>query len=110
MPNLKRLDAYSCALKAIPDDISDCADLVHCGLHSNELSVLPSGLFECRKIVWLSLNMNKLSALPDGIGGYWTLISASASDLDSDSHRAPQSSVRQATSRRSSACRSTRTC
>ena len=68
MPNLKRLDAYSCALKAVPDDISDCRDLVHCGLHSNELSVLPSGLFECRKIVWLSLNMNKLSALPDGIG------------------------------------------
>ena len=67
MPSLKRFDAYSCALKAIPDDISGCTELRHCGLHSNELESVPGGLFQCDKLVWLSLNMNKIKVLPDGI-------------------------------------------
>lgn len=68
VPNLQRLDAHSCALSSIPDDISVCTRLEHCALHSNELSDLPEGLFACEKISWLSLNMNKLESVPESIG------------------------------------------
>ena len=68
VPNLRRLDAYSCALSSIPEDISVCKHLEHCGLHSNEIVSLPDSLFACGKISWLSLNMNKLEALPESIG------------------------------------------
>ena len=68
VPNLRRFDAYSCALESIPEDICVCKQLMHCGLHSNELTMLPAELFMCDKIVWLSLNMNKLEYLPENIG------------------------------------------
>jgi len=73
VPNLRRLDAYSCALSSIPEDISVCEHLEHCGLHSNDLVNLPDALFACVKISWLSLNMNKLEALPESIGNLTNL-------------------------------------
>ena len=68
VPNLRRLDAYSCALSSIPEDISVCKHLEHCGLHSNELVHLPDSLFACDRISWLSLNMNKIESVPESIG------------------------------------------
>lgn len=69
MPRLKRLDLHSCALRCVPKDICLVKDtLEHLSLHSNSLVELPDEITECTNLVWMSLNCNMLEKLPQSIG------------------------------------------
>jgi Leucine-rich repeat (LRR) protein len=67
-PRMTRLDAHSCSIQHLPDELGMGLDLEHVSLHSNCLEYLPESIGKCTKMQWLSLNSNKLKCLPDSMG------------------------------------------
>lgn len=78
LSNLRTLDASSCALEDLPENLQNCHTLEVLRLSENQLSHLPE-IEGCVNLHELEIDTNRLRALPDGITRCSNLIRLEAS-------------------------------